>query len=564
MNSFFVMAAVLVWFFLGYRYYGKWIEKNLVKPDDSTPTPAHVHKDGMDYSPARLEFLWGHHFSSIAGAGPIIGPILAVAWFGWGPAILWIAIGCIFIGAVHDYLALMMSVRHDGKGISEVAGQTMGDQMRIVFGLFVWITLVFIIAVFSAAGAKALTNMPELVIPTFGVCVVAVMLGLAVYRFKVNVVAASIIAIILAYGLIYMGVTYPVTLEGWSEPKKIRFYIHLLYLYCLVASLLPVWLLLQPRDFISSIKLFVGLFLGMLGIILVHPEFTAPAFVASPDKPLWPIMFITLACGAVSGFHCLVGSGTTSKQLDRESHGRIIGFGGMVMEGVLAAMVVVVVGAGLKWGDAPVGMLASQYFQSSLAKGWIVAFSNGFGHIVGSANLPFISAGIAALLGGVMVKTFVMTSLDTSTRLGRFIFMETLFPNVRFLKNSFVATLVTLAPAYYLAVSGNWKNIWKMFGASNQLIAAIGLLAATVWLAQRGRPKAVTLFPAIFMVVTATGALCWSVFRAGGYFSEQGGDLVLGVISIILILLTLVVAVIAMTSLLKNRGQKPKTQQDIL
>ena len=555
MNAFVVMALVLAWFALGYRYYGNYVEKNLVKPDDSRQTPAHEFEDGVDYSPARVSFLWGHHFSSIAGAGPIIGPILATAWFGWAPSILWIALGCVFIGAVHDYLALMLSVRHKGRGISEVAGDTLGNVTRYSFAILIWITLVFIIAVFAVSAANALANMPELVIPTFGVCFVAILLGLAVYRLKVNVVFASIMAVIFAYFLIYVGFNHPLPLDGWSHESKVSLFLNLLIGYCLIASLLPVWLLLQPRDFISSVKLFVGLTLGFIGVLAVRPEFSAPAFVPNPDKPIWPIMFITLACGAVSGFHCLVGTGTTSKQLDKESHGKVVGYGGMIMEGVLAAMVVIVVGAGLKWGKAPAGEAVEAYFASSLAQGWIVAFSNGFGRIVGEAGLPFLSAAVAALLGGVMVKTFVMTSLDTSTRLGRFIFVETLFPNVPFLKNSFVATLGTLLPAYYLAATGNWKNIWKLFGASNQLIAAIGLLVITAWLAQRRRAVLPAILPTFFMLATTIGALGWSVFSKGGYLGEGAGrDVVLGAISLLLFVLALVVFLAAAVSMIKDRA----------
>ncbi|SHK51476.1 carbon starvation protein [Desulfatibacillum alkenivorans DSM 16219] len=563
MNAFIVMALVLAWFYAGYRFYGTWVERNLVKPDDARPTPAYEFEDGVDYSPAKVSFLWGHHFSSIAGAGPIIGPILATAWFGWASAILWIAIGCVFIGAVHDYLSLMLSVRHQGRGISEVAGDTLGNVTRLSFGILIWITLVFIIAVFAVSAANALANMPELVIPTFGVCFVAVLLGLAVYKLKINAVLASIGAVFLSYFLIYVGYNYPIALDGWSHASKVMLYLNLLMGYCLIASMLPVWVLLQPRDFISSVKLFVGLFLGLLGVLAARPDFTAPAFITGSDKPMWPIMFITLACGAVSGFHCLVGTGTTSKQLDKESHGKVVGYGGMIMEGVLAALVVVVVGAGLKWGQAPAGEAAGLYFASSLEQGWIVAFSNGFGAIVGDAGLPFLSAAVAALLGGVMVKTFVMTSLDTSTRLGRFIFMETLFSSVKFLRRTFVATMGTLAPAYYLAATGNWKNIWKLFGASNQLIAAISLLVITAWLAQRRRAIAPVIFPALFMVATTIGALGWSVFNKNGYLGAgPGHDLMLGVISLALIALALVIACSAAFSLLKDKGAEKRRETD--
>lgn len=547
-----VIITVLVWFYLAYRFYGSFIERRLVKPDDSRETAAHALQDGVDFMPAKTVFLWGHHFSSIAGAGPIIGPILAVSFFGWGPTTLWITLGCVFLGGVHDYLSLMLSVRNKGQGIAEIAGMAISRRTRFVFAVLLWLTLVFIITVFATSAAEALIAKPELVIPTFGVCFLAIGLGLAVYRLKVNAVMASIVAVILAYALVWWGFNCPVSFPEWlgSRRAHVIWCITILSTYCATASLLPVWLLLQPRDFISAVQLFVGIALGIIGIIIVRPVFSAPlsqgGFLVE-GKPIWPILFITVACGAISGFHTMVATGTTSKQLDRESQGKIIGYGGMIMEGVLAFLVVMVVSTGLKWGKAPAGIApdqAAMYFHSALSQSWIICFGSGFGNIVGAIGIPGLGPAIAGLLGAVMVKIFVMTSLDTSTRLGRFIFAETLAKNIPFLRNRVVSTLILLIPAYLLAVTNTYSNIWKMFGASNQLIAAVALIAISAYLSGIKRPTVFTLIPSIFMSLTTIAALVWSTFNPiNGYFTSSEINVTLGIISVVLVLLGVVVSV---------------------
>jgi len=563
MNSLIVMLIVCAWFYLGYKYYGGLIESKLVQPDDKKATPANELRDDVDYSPAKPAFLWGHHFSSIAGAGPIIGPILAVSFFGWGPTTLWITLGCVFFGAVHDYMALFLSVRHKGKGISEVAGEVVGKRSRLLFGILLWITLIFIITVFAVSAARALISCPELVIPNLALCIIAVGMGLAVYKFKMNAVVVSAIAVVLAYYSIFYGLEHPITLpETWADADKLSFYVGILFVYCLVASLIPVWLLLQPRDFVSSIQLVVGLLLGIVSLVVVHPTISAPfsgTLNAGVERPIWPILFITVACGAISGFHAIVGSGTTSKQLNKESEAKPIAYGGMIMEGVLAFVVAMMVAAGLQWGYAPEGADATLYFGDTLKKGWIVSFSNGFGNVVGQLGLPGMTAALAGLLGANMVQTFLMTSLDTSTRLGRFIFSETLFPKQKFLNGRIVSTIITLAPAYYLAVGNGWQTIWKMFGAANQLIAAVALIVASAMLVRLKRPSIYTTLPAAFMIATTIGALVYDSFISGtAYFGETGGNLELGIIALVLIVLASLVSVDAIVAIKKMKNEPAK------
>lgn len=561
MTTLIVSALVFTWFVLGYRIYGRFIEKTLVKPDNSRQPPSHSRCDGMDFSPAKPVFLWGHHFASIAGAGPIIGPILAVSYFGWGLTTLWITLGSVFFGAVHDYLSLMLSVRNQGKGISEIAGKAIGRRTRLIFALLLWLTLVFIIAVFASSAARALVVKPELVIPTAGVCLIAILLGIAVYRYKINTVLSSVAAIAATYFLIWLGYHLPLSLPGSIGEMHVHIVlvISILFTYCAIASLLPVWLLLQPRDFLSAAQLFIILFLGIIALFIVHPDFNAPFYsgnLFSGEMPIWPILFITVACGAISGFHTMVATGTTSKQLDRETDGKLVGYGGMIMEGVLAFLVVMVVSAGLYWGFAPQGLSEQAsllYFHTAMQDSWIVAFGSGFGNIVSQLNLPFITPAVAALLGAVMVKTFIITSLDTSTRLGRFVFVETIAGHIPVLKNKLISTAVLLVPSYFLAVTNSYATIWKLFGSSNQLIAAIALIVISAYLTGIKRPAIYTLVPAVFMSLTTLASLAWGTFNPhSGYFSVKGQEVELGIISLVLIFFSLIVLVDGIRAIIFN------------
>lgn len=563
MNALVICGLGLAWLIFAYFVYGRFIARTLIAPDDTKDTPAYTLRDDVDYSPANPRFLWGHHFASIAGAGPIIGPIIALSIFGWGPIVLWIALGSVFIGAVHDYVALMLSVRNKGKGIAEIASSSIGKTAGVVFAILLYLTLLFIITVFAVSASQALVQKPTLVIPTYGVSLLALFLGVAVYRLNVNWKIASLVAVVIAYGLIAIGSACPLALpEAWTVPQKEMFFLTVNFVYCLIASMLPVWMLLQPRDFISSVQLFIGLALAVIGIIVLRPIMQAPEVTDNlwaGAKPLWPVLFITVACGAVSGFHTMVSTGTTSKQIAKESHGLLVGYGGMLAEGFLALVVLLMVGAGLKWGLAPEGASvidARGYFQTALKQNWIIAFSEGFGNIVGGMGIPMLSATFAGLLGAAMVKTFVMTSLDTSTRLGRYIVTETLAPKSRFLNNRVVSTLIVLIPSYYLAVTNSYGNIWKMFGVSNQLIAAITLLVVSAYLARKKRTTLITLLPAVFMLLTTIGALLWDLFRSEGYIFNEKPNVLLAIISAGLFILALMIVISSVKTLLEMHRLK--------
>jgi Carbon starvation protein, predicted membrane protein len=568
MNSLVITAIAIVWFIFGYRLYGRFIEKRLVKPDDSKVTPAFELEDGVDYHPSKLRLLWGNHFASIAGAGPIIGPILAVSIFGWGYTLLWVAIGSVFMGAVHDYLSLMISVRHKGRGIYDLTEPMLGKFGKTLVSILIYLMLTLITTVFMVSVADAFISRPALVIPTFGLVGVAIVIGLCINTFKMNESLVLGLGLLGAYALLWVGFAFPITLPAaWGKDAILAVWCAFIALYCLLASISPIWLILQPRDFISSVMLFVGMGIGFLGIMVIHPTINAPFHQGdffSGDKPIWPILFIIVACGAISGFHSLVSTGTSSRQLMRESEGKPLAFGGMLVEGALAVMVIMVVSAGLWWGAAPAGTVpreAGMWFGTALEKGWIVAFSNGFGNLVGQLGLPLLTAPIAGLLGAVMVKSFILTTLDSGTRLGRFLIAETLGVKIPFLaKNRIAATLLVLVPGYLLAVTNSWASVWKLFGASNQLIAAITLTTITAFLANRKLPRRYTLIPAVFMLITASAALAWEAFApASGYFTAPNPSYNLGVISVILLVLAALTVYRSVGVVFRPRATTPDT-----
>lgn len=529
MNSIWIVLAVALWLFLGYRIYGSFIERRL-KPTDKVKTPAVLNKDKTDYSPASKPFLVGHHFASIAGAGPIIGPILAVSYFGWLPVVLWIAIGSVFIGAMHDYVSLMASVRNKAKGVAKIARDFLNTKSGWIFGLMIFVTLILIITVFSVSAAESIIEKPDLVIPLLGITLIAIVLGFGVQKLKWNYKLSSAIALIFVFFFVWLGNMFPVSLSFLGFERIA--WVTIIILYAGIASVVPVSVFLRPRDYLSSLQMILILVLGIIALVIVRPEVNAPMYI-SGNLPLWPILFVTVACGAISGFHGLVSSGTTSKQLAKESHGKSVGYGSMILEGSLAVFVTLVAISGLAWGSMPGG------FQEALGKGWIVLFSSGFGNIVGGI-VPFISVGLAALLGAFMVNQFILTSVDTSSRLGRFVISESLFPR---LKNKWVTTGIVLIPAWLIGVTNSYQSLWKLFGSSNQLIASISLIAISAFFVSRaGGKKKVgfILIPGLFVLVTTLSALLYLTFSSSGFFFM--GDYVLALISMGMFVLGVIVA----------------------
>ena len=532
MNSIWIVIAIGLWFFLGYKIYGRFIEKQ-IRINDKNKTPAITKKDNVDYSPSKKFILIGHHFESIAGAGPIIGPILAISYFGWLPVVLWVGIGSVLIGAMHDFTALIASTRNGGEGVSKIAKKTLSSKAGILFATMILITLILIVTVFTVSTADSIVYQPSLIISLTAITITALIFGYGVEKLKWNYKISTLIAMILVFISVWAGIVFPLDFSFLNPILFRNILITIIMVYAGIASIVPVWLLLRPRDYLSTVQTSLIFFIGILSIIIAHPKINAPAYISNAPFPLWPILFITVACGAISGFHGVVASGTTSKQLTKESHAKAVGYGSMLGEATVAIVVTIVAIAGLKWGVGTVN------FQTELGKGWIALFSTGFGNIVSSVGIPFITFAVASFLGSLAVNQIILTSVDTSTRLGRFIISESLITKLK--KYKIFVTLLVLIPAWLLAVTNSYEMIWRLFGASNQLIAAITMITVASYFVSKKMSVKFIVIPAIFVLITTMFALIYLAFAKGGYLAN--GNYILVAFSLGMFAIGLMVAI---------------------
>jgi len=547
MNSLTVAGIAVFLLLLGYIFYSRKV-KQWIGVDDNEVPPSVAMNDGVDYVPAKhWTILFGHHFASIAGAAPVIGPVIACLYWGWLPAIIWIVAGGVLFGAVHDFTALVLSLRNKGKSITTVTESVMGKLSKVLFSLFAFLALILVVAVFAAIAGQTLANTPEVVIPTFGLVIVAIIVGILMYHVGASVLLCSIIGVLLLVGLIVTGYYIPIKLPAENAAN---WWTVILLVYAMIASVMPVTMLLQPRDHLAGAVLFLGMFFGFLGLILTHPEMKAPAVVSfSTSKGwMWPMLLVTVACGAISGFHSLVASGTTSKQIPTTKDARVVGYGAMIAESVLAVLAVVAVTAGLFWKSAPLGSEELVYQQLFTKGGWIKAFGTGYGQIT-----KVIFGSLGTLVGITMLKTFIMTTLDTATRITRYIsnelFGETF--GISCMRNKYLATLLVGVLSGALAL-GNWKAIWPMFGAANQLIASLVLIVASVYLLTHKRKFIFTAIPAVIMLVTTLAALLYQTYT---FLTADKPNILLAVIAVILIVLAVFLSRTALVTVIAVRRQ---------
>jgi len=559
LTVFILISSCLFFFFVGYRYYAGRLDREVIHPDNSISTPAVLQEDGVDFVQSKPLVLFGHNFASIAGAGPVIGPIVAMHHFGWAVTIVWILIGNVFIGAVHDYLTLMASVRNRGSSIAEIAENTMGIRAKAVFAIFLLLAMLLVIAVFGVVAAKTLIAQPQMVFPTFAIIPISMALGWFLYSRSANLAIASFIAVTGLIVSIYIGFQFPVVLaeDGVMGLSPLMFWFVILMVYAAVASILPVNILLQPRDYLSTYVLFGSMALAVLALIWVHPELNTPAFrggFSEEQGPVWPMLFVLVACGAVSGFHSLVAGGTTSKQLATESQGRPIAYGGMLTEGVVAVVTVLLVSGGLYW-VAPVGggvdMSTLGFRETLKSGGWILAYGHGFGNLV-HQMLPFISFTFASMIAVLALNTFVLTTLDSAVRITRFILQESLGQKALVFQSKYICTILVVFFAYLIGATDGWEKIWPIFGATNQLIAAIALFVIATWLMAMNKPTKFALYPALFMVVTTIGALAWQSYR---FYTQPEPNIFLGTAAIFLIFLAFFVGYEGLGTLKSRQGK---------
>ncbi len=543
MSSALLTVGALILLALGYYFYGRFVERRIVEPDPDAETPAFALRDGIDYEPARPLMLFGHHFTNIAGAGPIVGPVIAVAYFGWAATLGWIVLGTIFIGGVHDYLSLMMSARNEGKSISDIAGRLVGKRASVVMGMFLWLALILIVAMFGILAAKTLITAPSVVIPNAGLLVAAMVIGLAIYKWRQPLWVVTLIGAVLLGLLLWAGYVWPLELPtSMGDPFVVWFGV--LMVYCLLASVLPIWFLEQPRDYLSSMLMVVGIGLGFVAIFAANAPLEAPAHVAVVAKqgPIWPMLFILVACGAASGFHALVAGGTTVKQLGNEKQGLPIAYGSMVFEAAQAVSVVFLVGAGLYWAGSHFGpdgksLVLLDLMEDPEGGGPAVAFIRGFANLT-HMGLPFITFQAGVLVAAIVLNATLLDTLDTCTRLGRFVLSETFGDRIKPLQNRWLASIITVIPAAYLGLSGTGKFLWPVFGAANQLIAALALLVVAIYLIGVGKPSVYVIVPGIFILITTVAAL---MYQGYALFFGDSPNYLLGSICVVLIALAIYV-----------------------
>jgi carbon starvation protein len=541
MNSIVVSIVTIVAYMLAYRYYARFIGEKVLSLDPVRPTPAREFEDGIDFVPTRRIILFGHHFASIAGLGPILGPAIAVIW-GWLPAVLWILFGSILLGCVHDMATLFVSLRNRGRSIGDVTKTLVGARARILFLLLIFFTLSLAMGTFVRIIATLFSDAfhPESVLPVAALIALAVSVGFLVYRRGTGIAPATIVALVIMFFTIWIGIRYPVKGVGQTS------WAYLLIAYAYIASVLPVWMLLQPRDYLNAYQLVIGMVLMYVGLFVMRPPLTAPAVNHAPTgaPSLFPFLFITVACGAISGFHNLVSTGTTSKQLGKETDARPIGYGGMLAEGLLAMAVVLACTSGVtrvEWAER----YASWQTASGLAAK-MEAFVVGAGNFISSVGIP---AEIARSFIVVMAVGFAMTTLDSGTRLLRYN-LEELGDSINLgvLKNRFVAAFVAvLGIAYFSLMTVKGKplglTLWELFGTTNQILAALGLLAVSLFLYRMRKPVVYTLIPMIAMMIMTVTAMILKL--KANLAARHWPLLVVGAIILILVVWLVVESVLA-------------------
>lgn len=523
--GFLIFAVSMLWFFIMYRLYGGFIARKVFKLDVRNTTPAHKLEDKTDYVPTNKWIVWGHHFTSIAGLGPIVGPAIAIIW-GWLPAVLWVTLGAVFAGAVHDFASLVISMRNEGYSIGEVTARIVGPRARYLFFFIMFFELWIVIAVFALIMGILFDMYPSSVFPVWMEIPIAMTLSYMVFKKGKNIHTWSWWALIMLYLMIAIGVFIPLKIPG---PHALMIWLIIMMVYSYIASTLPVQTLLQPRDYINSHELLVAMGLVGIGAIAAlirapsHLAYVAPMVNSAPKgaPPIWPFLFVTIACGAISGFHSLVASGTSSKQVDKETDALLVGYGGMIGEGILASLAILAVAAGIAAiaGSRAEGIALwnTHYASWQVAKGLgakIGAFVQGsvnmMSYVFGTSK--YMKALMTTIMG-VFIVSFASTSLDTATRAQRYVIQEfgrTL--NWKWLQRRHPATLVAVLSAFALAMSkpsGKGALIlWPLFGTVNQLLAGLALLVATVYLIRKKAPFIITLIPMIFMIIM-TGWAMW-------------------------------------------------------
>ena len=564
MNPVVLMLIGLGMFALGYFLYSRYLAQKVMVLDENFKTPAHELGDGVDYVPTNKFILWGHHFTSVAGAAPIVGPAIAVIW-GWLPAFLWVTIGTVFFAGMHDFGALWASTRNKGRSIGALSARYIGKRGANLFLIVIFLLLLMVIAAFAVVIKNLLISTPSSVIPTWGAIIVALLVGVAVYRLKWPLIPVTIVGVTALYALIVLGDQVPVVLpDDFLGMGPATFWILTLFIYGAIASLLPVWVLLQPRDYINGVQLFVGLAL-LYGSVLIGTLFvdTKHEIVA----PMWntnlpegtpsmvPLLFVTIACGAISGFHGMVSSGTSSKQLDKETDARFVGYFGAVGEGLLSLGTILAVIAGFR----TVTEWESVY--TAFGAGGVDAFVQGGGYLMEDGlGLP---ASLSATVLATMAVLFAATTMDTGMRLLRFVVQEmgeAMNMKITKLPATIVVVVVGLGLTFSQGLGGDGGlRIWPLFGTTNQLLASLTLSILVVMLIRKRR----SIWPALIPLVIVFVMSFWAAIeQLTGFLNPDNPDWLLFVLDVIIIIVSAWVAIEAVAAMRRAKNEPPEAADE--
>jgi carbon starvation protein len=540
MNSVVVIIIGFLVFFIGYRFYAKYVDTKIIKSDPKRATPAKMFLDGVEFMPTSKNILFGYQFKSIAGAAPVIGPILAIQW-GWLPCLLWLCLGALFIGWVHDYSSAVVAMRNEGASFGGLSYKLISPRARIILLCFIYFFLLLIAGAFGNIVVNAATGQKSSPMAWLLLTIAGVLAGQMIYRWKKDIILTTIVTVVITLFGIWLGSVAPSDsiLGGGIANSKLLWAIAAL-VFCYFAAVLPIWRFALPINYVASYVVFLGLLFGIIGVFVLHPDFTLPAYTSFNIGigPLWPILFVTIACGAISGWHSIVSSSGTARQLEFEPDARPVGGGVMFVEMMLGLFALVIAGT---------IFASSSEYSAAIAKGPIGVFAAGVSKFLGALGLP---AAIGRSYGGVMLIILAVTILQLVIRFMRVATSELLGDISPIFKNIHIGTIIASLLTLVLILTGWWQYLWILFGGANQLMASMALMLMTVWLMSQGKSYKWTLYPMIFMFITTIAALVVTSYRlftavfTGAVKGEAYiGNILMGLVAIFLVIAAIILGV---------------------
>ncbi len=540
MNSVVILIIAFIIFFIGYRIYAKYVDTKIVKADSKKATPAKMYMDGVEFMPTSKNILFGYQFKSIAGAGPIIGPIIAIQW-GWLPALLWILLGAFFIGWVQDYSSAMVAMRHEGASFGGLSHKLISPRARIILLSFIYFYLLLIAGAFGNVVVSTAVGLKASPMAWLFLTIGGILAGQMIYRWKKDIILTTIVTVIIALFGIWLGTVAPSDKILGADLSNSRFlWAVAAFVFCYFASVLPIWRFALPINYVASYIIFLGLFFGIIGVFILHPDFTLPAYTGFTIKigPIWPIMFVTIACGAISGWHSIVSSSGTARQLEYETDARPVGGGVMFVEMMLATFALIIAGT--------IYASAAEY-GAAVAKGPGGVFAAGVSKFLGALGLP---AALGRSYGSVMMIVLAITIMQLVIRFMRVATSELLSDISPIFRNAHIGTIIASLLGMILVLTGWWQYLWVLFGGANQLMASLALMLVTAWMMSEGKSYAWSFYPMIFMFVTTVAALLYTsysllqkVFTGAVKGEALVGNTLMGLVGFFLVIAALVLAV---------------------